>query len=77
MRIGINGMGRIGRLALRASLGAMDRPDDDPDRGVRRVIVAAPCGGISRSSITTKAPSSPTSDRAPRGSKPGLPTAER
>jgi hypothetical protein len=30
MRVGINGMGRIGRLALRASLGAVDRPTDDP-----------------------------------------------
>ena len=30
MRVGINGMGRIGRLALRAAMGGMDRPDDDP-----------------------------------------------
>jgi glyceraldehyde 3-phosphate dehydrogenase len=30
MRVGINGMGRIGRLALRAALGAMDRPVEDP-----------------------------------------------
>lgn len=30
MGIGINGMGRIGRLALRASLGAMERPEEDP-----------------------------------------------
>jgi glyceraldehyde 3-phosphate dehydrogenase len=30
MRVGINGMGRIGRLALKASLGAIDRPSDDP-----------------------------------------------
>jgi len=30
MRVGVNGMGRIGRLALRASLGAMGRPADDP-----------------------------------------------
>jgi glyceraldehyde 3-phosphate dehydrogenase len=30
MRIGINGMGRIGRLALRAGLGGMLRTDGDP-----------------------------------------------
>ena len=30
MRVGINGMGRIGRLALRAALGAAARPADDP-----------------------------------------------
>ncbi len=30
MRVGINGMGRIGRLALRAAMGAADRPADDP-----------------------------------------------
>lgn len=30
MRVGINGMGRIGRLALRAALGAAERPDHDP-----------------------------------------------
>ncbi|WP_353092325.1 ArsJ-associated glyceraldehyde-3-phosphate dehydrogenase [Methylibium sp.] len=30
MKVGINGMGRIGRLALRAALGAADRPTDDP-----------------------------------------------
>jgi glyceraldehyde 3-phosphate dehydrogenase len=35
MRVGINGMGRIGRLALRAGLGAMDRPADDPRAGNR------------------------------------------
>jgi glyceraldehyde 3-phosphate dehydrogenase len=35
MRVGINGMGRIGRLALRAALGAMDRPGDDPRAGNR------------------------------------------
>lgn len=35
MRVGINGMGRIGRLALRASLGAMHRPADDPRSGNR------------------------------------------
>ena len=30
MRVGINGMGRIGRLALRAAMGAAQRPGDDP-----------------------------------------------
>jgi glyceraldehyde 3-phosphate dehydrogenase len=35
MRVGINGMGRIGRLALRAALGAMRRPEDDPRAGNR------------------------------------------
>ena len=35
MRVGINGMGRIGRLALRAALGAAERGDDDPRRGNR------------------------------------------
>lgn len=38
MRIGINGMGRIGRLALRAAFGAAERPDDDP-RGANRLEV--------------------------------------
>ena len=35
MNIGINGMGRIGRLALRAALGAAARPSDDPRAGNR------------------------------------------
>src|ERR1700731_1294488 len=35
MRVGINGMGRIGRLALRAALGGFDRPADDPRAGNR------------------------------------------
>ena len=35
MAVGINGMGRIGRLALRAALGGMDRPADDPRRDNR------------------------------------------
>ena len=35
MRVGINGMGRIGRLALRAAMGAMDRGADDPRAGNR------------------------------------------
>jgi glyceraldehyde 3-phosphate dehydrogenase len=38
MRVGINGMGRIGRLALRAAMGAAERPADDP-RGVNRLEV--------------------------------------
>ncbi len=39
MRVGINGMGRIGRLALRAAMGAADRPDDDPRRANRLDVV--------------------------------------
>ncbi|MFZ9314837.1 MAG: ArsJ-associated glyceraldehyde-3-phosphate dehydrogenase [Burkholderiaceae bacterium] len=39
MRVGINGMGRIGRLALRAAMGAADRPDDDP-RADNRLDIA-------------------------------------
>ncbi|MFZ9406827.1 MAG: ArsJ-associated glyceraldehyde-3-phosphate dehydrogenase [Burkholderiaceae bacterium] len=35
MRVGINGMGRIGRLALRAAMGAAERPSDDPRAGNR------------------------------------------
>ena len=35
MKIGINGMGRIGRLALRAAMGAAERPSDDPRAGNR------------------------------------------
>jgi glyceraldehyde 3-phosphate dehydrogenase len=35
MRVGINGMGRIGRLALRAAFGAAERPSDDPRAGNR------------------------------------------
>ena len=38
MRVGINGMGRIGRIALRAAMGAADRPADDP-RGSNRLEV--------------------------------------
>ncbi|WP_374311802.1 ArsJ-associated glyceraldehyde-3-phosphate dehydrogenase [Dongia sp.] len=33
MRVGISGMGRIGRLAFRAALGAAERPEDDPRKG--------------------------------------------
>lgn len=39
MRVGINGMGRIGRLAMRAAMGAADRPSDDP-RGANRLEIA-------------------------------------
>lgn len=39
MRVGISGMGRIGRLALRAALGAAERPDDDPRRDNRLDVV--------------------------------------
>jgi glyceraldehyde 3-phosphate dehydrogenase len=39
MKVGINGMGRIGRLALRAALGAAHRGRDDPYREHRLDIV--------------------------------------
>jgi glyceraldehyde 3-phosphate dehydrogenase len=39
MRVGINGMGRIGRLALRAAFGAAERPRDDPRAGNRLEVV--------------------------------------
>ena len=39
MRVGINGLGRIGRLALRAAMGAAERPVDDPRAGNRLEIV--------------------------------------
>ena len=39
MRVGINGMGRIGRLALRAALGAAQRPADDPRAANRLEVV--------------------------------------
>jgi glyceraldehyde 3-phosphate dehydrogenase len=39
MRVGINGMGRIGRLALRAAFGAAERPEDDPRAGNRLEVV--------------------------------------
>lgn len=39
MRVGINGMGRIGRLAFRAGFGAAHRPKDDPLRDARCEIV--------------------------------------
>lgn len=39
MKVGINGMGRIGRLALRAAMGAAHRPADDPRAGNRLDVV--------------------------------------
>ena len=39
MKVGINGMGRMGRLALRAAFGAVERPHDDPRMGNRLEVV--------------------------------------
>jgi glyceraldehyde 3-phosphate dehydrogenase len=39
MRVGINGMGRIGRLALRAGLGGVQRVDGDPRASNRLDVV--------------------------------------
>ena len=39
MRVGINGMGRIGRLALRAAMGGLYRPPEDPRAGNRLDVV--------------------------------------
>ena len=39
VKVGINGMGRIGRLALRAAMGAADRQGDDPYAGNRLEVV--------------------------------------
>ncbi len=39
MKVGINGMGRIGRLALRAAMGAAERPADDPRAANRLEVV--------------------------------------
>lgn len=39
MKVGINGMGRIGRLALRSALGAAHRQSDDPRAGNRLEVV--------------------------------------
>ena len=39
MKVGINGMGRIGRLALRAAFGAAERQADDPYAGNRLQVV--------------------------------------
>ncbi|HEX4893307.1 MAG TPA: ArsJ-associated glyceraldehyde-3-phosphate dehydrogenase [Hyphomicrobiaceae bacterium] len=39
MKVGINGMGRMGRLVLRAAMGGVFRPDDDPRAGNRLEVV--------------------------------------
>ncbi len=39
MKVGINGMGRMGRLALRAALGGVPRPEGDPRRDNRLDVV--------------------------------------
>lgn len=39
MKVGINGMGRIGRLALRAAMGAAERQGDDPRAANRLDVV--------------------------------------
>jgi glyceraldehyde 3-phosphate dehydrogenase len=39
MKVGINGMGRIGRLALRAAFGEIRRPDSDPRADNRLDVV--------------------------------------
>jgi glyceraldehyde 3-phosphate dehydrogenase len=39
MKIGINGMGRMGRLALRAAMGGIPRSADDPGRDNRLEVV--------------------------------------
>ena len=39
MKVGINGMGRIGRLALRAAFGATERQSDDPRASNRLEVV--------------------------------------
>ena len=39
MKVGINGMGRIGRLAMRAAMGAAERPSDDPRADNRLEVV--------------------------------------
>lgn len=39
MRVGINGMGRIGRLTLRAAMGGLYRPPDDPRADDRLDVV--------------------------------------
>ncbi len=39
MKVGINGLGRVGRLALRAALGGVERAADDPRSGNRVDVV--------------------------------------
>jgi glyceraldehyde 3-phosphate dehydrogenase len=49
MSVGINGMGRIGRLTLRAAMGGIDRDASDPNRdtGLDIVHVNEISGGVS------------------------------
>jgi glyceraldehyde 3-phosphate dehydrogenase len=39
MKVGINGMGRIGRLVLRSAFGGIRRPESDPHAGNRLDVV--------------------------------------
>ena len=39
MKVGINGMGRIGRLVLRSAMGGITRPESDPRANNRLDIV--------------------------------------
>jgi glyceraldehyde 3-phosphate dehydrogenase len=39
MKVGINGLGRIGRLALRAAMGGVQRAEGDPRAGNRLDVV--------------------------------------
>ena len=39
MKVGINGMGRMGRLALRSALGGIYRPESDPRAKNRLEVV--------------------------------------
>ena len=39
MRVGINGMGRIGRLELRSAMGGLFRPDTDPRAANRLEVI--------------------------------------
>ena len=39
MKVGINGMGRMGRLALRAAFGAVEREAIDPRSGNRLEVI--------------------------------------
>lgn len=41
MRVGTNGMGRIGRLALGGAMGGLYRPGDDPHRDNRLDVLHA------------------------------------
>ena len=39
MNVGINGLGRIGRLAMRAAVGLARRPENDPRKENRLEVV--------------------------------------